>query len=323
MAPDWRAAKDAALIAVERERTPDRRAAAASVLLDLLAEDEDRAQELSALVPTLIADKATAVRRVGVALGARALSPDEAESFLIARLSDGSDEVRMEATGQLADLARPSSRGALAAALEDGAFLVRFEAARGMAALKHPAGFDVLVSGLKEDALRFRALGALAQLGDSRAIPPIKKVLGRWLLPAFERTQAAGALAQLGDTSGIGYLRDRARKKWSPDRGLAMELLGEVKAEGAFEVLSALLSNRKDVQRGAAARGLGRLGDPRAIPVLAQLLDDPSLSEELRLDAVEGLCRLKTPEARQRVEAALSSFAREARLEVLGMLEEA
>ena len=87
-----------------------------------------------------------------------------------------------------------------------------------------------------------------------------------------------------------------------------MELCGEVKAPGALERLRAILEDPKDVCRGAAARGLGRLGDPQALPWLLSLLEDTGAHEDFRLDAAEGMWRLGVPEGRARVRAAVPRF---------------
>ena len=81
-------------------------------------------------------------------------------------------------------------------------------------------------------------------------------------------------------------------------RGCAVELLGEVKAPGARERLLEVLADPRDPARGAAARGLGRLGD-----------------------AAEGLLALGTASARARV-AALRLSSAEARAELVTLLAE-
>src|SRR2546430_1077362 len=83
------------------------------------------------------------------------------------------------------------------------------------------------------------ALAALAELKDPRALPHVRAVSPRCFPPSFERTQAAGVLARLGDREGGKHLLARAAKKWSEDRPMALELLGEVKAQGALEALRA------------------------------------------------------------------------------------
>lgn len=320
---DWRAERDRALLALEREKRPAFRAEAAQQLHHLALEAPSPAEDFAEVVPRLLSDAQPEVKRSGVALATVVLPPEELPALLISYLRDAESVVRLEATGRLADLYRPELRGALAGMLEDSVPEVRFEAARGIAALKHPAGLEVLIEALDADLLRFRSLGAMAELEDARALPAVKRLFGRWLLPAFDRTQAAGVLAKLGDPAGAAHLLQRSRKKWSQDRALAVELLGEVKAPGALERLKEILDDAKDSCRGAAARGLGRLGDMRALPWLLALLQDSSADEEDRLDAADGVWRLGDADGRERVRASVSTFTSpEARQELDDLFQE-
>ncbi|WP_224370384.1 HEAT repeat domain-containing protein [Hyalangium versicolor] len=320
---DWRAERDRALLALEREKRPQARTEAAQLLVQIVDEDPSRASEFSEVLARLLADAQGEVRRSGIGLATLVLSLEELTDMLTSRLSDADIGVRLEATGRIADMAIPELRGALARMLEDPIFEIRFEAARGMAALKHSSGLEILVEAMDNDVLRFRALGALAELGDARALPAVKRLFSRWLIPAFERTQAAGVLAKLGEAEGAEYLLKRTQKKWSADRALAVELCGEVKAPGSLERLHAILQDPKDPCRGTAARGLGRLGDPKALPWLVALLEDASASEDCRLDAADGLWRLGLPEGQARVRAVASTFTSpEAREELDELLQE-
>jgi HEAT repeat protein len=320
---DWRAQRDQALLILERSPEEDARTEAAENLRQLATESEERWGELATLLPKLLEDRHPGVRREAVALAAVVLDGDEAERVLASKLKDVAVPVRSEAAGHLADLARPSARGALAIALEDEAFAVRFEGARGMAVLRHPAGLSVLLEALEHDDFRFRSLGALAELGDRSAVPAIEKVFKRWFLPGFERTQAAGALVKLGQPTGAQHLIERTRKRWSPDRALAIELLGEVKVEGARTRLEEILRDGADSARGAAARGLGRLGDRAVLPLLLAMLEDPKLADDLRLDVAEGVFLLRPPEGRKALERALPHLkSTEAREELESLLEE-
>jgi HEAT repeat protein len=311
----------ALLVALEREGD-EGRAAAAAELCQMAATAPAQAVELAADIPRLLSDKSAPVRRCGLALAATVLSPEEAFELLQRHSRDASEEVRTEAVGRIADLTLPEGRPALAASLADPVFAVRFEAARGISALRHAAGLDVLVEGLRKDDYRFRALGALGELGDARAVDPVRAVFKKWLLPPFERTQAAGVLAKLGDAAGAAHLFKVAHGRWSTDRAMAIELLGEVRVPAAFETLERVVNDAKDACRGAAARGLGRLGDGRALAPLVSLLHDPAAPEDFRLDAAEGLCRLGSAEARQEAQRASSAFGPEARSELEAMLAE-
>ena len=321
MSSNWRIGRDTALFKLENEKNPAIRAEAAELLCDLGADlADDLKLEFAPAVVRLLADPQSEVRSAGLALAAMILPPEEAEELLIRHLSDRDLRVRVEATGRLADLRRPSSRGAFAQAMRDEIFPVRFEAARGMAELKHSAGLEVLIEALDDPELRFRAIAALAQLGDKDALPALQRLFSKWFLPAFDRTQAAGALVRLGDASAAEHLLKRAGRRWSADRAMAIELLGEVKVAGARERLEQLVKDPSDPNRGAAARGLGRLGDASAVPVLVAVLEDAASSDDLKLDVAEGLCllpgeqgraplktlKLSSPEARAELSAILA-----------------
>jgi HEAT repeat protein len=319
---DWRAERDAALLRLEREKSAPLRAEVAEVLCQLAQEaPRDAASEFSAVVVRLLSDVQPEVKCAGLALAAEVLPAGEARDALVRHLDDRVARVRVEAAGRLADRPVPESRGAFAAALEDEVLEVRFEAARGLAALRHSAGLAVLVEALGSPELRFRAAGALAQLGDPAAVPHLERTFGAWFLPAFDRTQLAGALAKLGIAAGLEHLSKRALRPWSVDRALALELLGEVKAPGARALLEACLGNPRDASRGAAARALGRLGDLGAEGLLLRLIDDVSLGNELRLDLAEALLRLGSGPGRERLRALRLSEV-DAQAELVAMLEE-
>ncbi|MGO8971026.1 MAG: HEAT repeat domain-containing protein [Myxococcaceae bacterium] len=314
---------EGALRALAQPGPPSVRREAAARLVEA-ARASDAPGDWAEEARRLLSDGDAEVRRAGVALLALQPGPVEAlAARLASALEDASPSVRLEAVGQLADAASPRLRPVLALALQDGAFLVRFEAARGLAAIHHPAGLDVLAEGLDSPTLRFRAIGALAELGDSRALAPLRRLFGRWLLNAFERTQAAGALALFGDKDGEEYLLSRLRRRGALDRPLAAELCGEAAVHASEGTLLAMLADASDKARGAAARALGRLGSVRAGPVLERLLGDASVAEETRLDVAEALVFLHGAQAQGLLAAALPSLpSAEGREELRALLEE-
>ncbi len=317
------APRDGALRVLSQPGPPSVRREAAAQLV-AAARASEAPESFEAAAQTLLSDGDAEVRRAGVAL--LALQPGSPETLAVRlrpALHDASASVRLEGVGQLADRACAELRPTLAIALEDSAFLVRFEAARGLAAIHHPAGLEVLAEGLDNPTLRFRAIGALAELGDARALAPLRRLFARWLLNSFERTQAAGALALFGDAEGRQHLLSRLRRRGALDRPLAAELCGEARVQEAEEPLLAILSDAADTARGAAARALGRLGSTRAGPVLEALVRDGSGVEETRLDAAEGLVFLRGKGARDALASALASMpGLEGREELRSLLEE-
>ena len=300
--------RETALLALESERSPERRLEAAETLVEL-GDVSD--------VPRLIADAQVNVRRAGLALAGTRLPPAEARELLARFVSAPEVELRVEATGRLADLALPDARGTLTVALQDAQLPVRFEAARGIAMLKHGAGFEVLVEGLKSADFRFRAAGALALLGDPRAVPPLKRVLNSWLVPPFDRTRVATALAVLGDAEGVAHLFSRVGKKLAIDRPMAVEALGELDSPEAKAKLLEILSTPGDFAQGTAARALGfHAGDDVKAALLAAAKGEGS--DDFKLDVAEGLLRQG---ARAEVEAMTLTDA-EAQKELAQLLED-
>lgn len=317
------ASREGALQALARPGPPSVRREAAARLVEV-ARASASPEGWEGTARTLLADADAEVRRAGVAL--LALQPGDAAALglrLAPALGDASPSVRMEAVGQLADASAPELRPLLAGALQDSAFLVRFEAARGLAAIHHAAGLDVLAEALDTPSLRFRAIGALAELGDSRALVPLRRLFSRFFLNAFERTQAAGALALFGDAEGRQYLLSRLRRRNALDRPLAAELCGEAAVHEAEEALLGMVQDASDKARGAAARALGRLGSVRAGPTLQRLAQDTGVAEDTRLDVAEGLVFLLGQKARAPLAAALACMGSpEAREELRSLLEE-
>ncbi len=310
-APQSAAPRAQALLALEQEKAPQKRAEAAEQLAEL-GEVSD--------VPRLLADAQLEVRRAGLALAGVRLPPGEAKDLLVRFLSDAAFELRLEATGRLADLELPEARAALTGGLQAPEFALRFEAARGIAALKHPAGIEVLVEALDERDFRFRAAAALAWLGDAAAIAPLLRVLQGWFVPAFDRTQVAGALAVLGAPEGEAHLFKRIGKPLALDRPMAVEFLGELRSAAARAKLLEILDAPADFARGTAARALGFHGGDDVTARLRTLLGSDAVSDDFKLDVAEGLLRLgernavealqlEDPRARQELATLLEDYA--------------
>jgi HEAT repeat protein len=299
-----------------------KRQAEAHETLVKLADEPANAEALASSLAPLASHPSPQVR--GTAWIALATAQGEvALTLLESHSNDREPEARCD-LAQAASLIGAPARALLAKLVRDEVFEVRFEAASGLAESGDAAAFPVLVEGLERPAMRFAALSALQILGDPRSSEPVRQFFKKAFLSASERTAAAGVLAKLGDDEAKSWLLQRVTSRKGDDRGLAIELAGELRLLSAFEPLARSLADRSDLFRGAAARALGMLGDERAFELIRAVLFDESEDEETRMDAAEGLMNLKTDEAKLFLEKAKESVrspqVREVIEEALGIL---
>jgi HEAT repeat protein len=110
------------------------------------------------------------------------------------------------------------------------------------------------------------------------------------LLPSL-RGEDRDALGRLLDRLGtVDAARRRAHSKRAVVRAEAGEFLGESGTPEAVADLLVLLKDPDPKVRWSAARGLGRLGDPKTVPVLLGSLEgDRSVPVDVVADAVFGI----------------------------------
>ena len=169
--------------------------------------------------------------------------------------------------------------GALLERLNDADNTVRGYAARAAGELKAESVADVVAEQLdgESDFARQSAMGALASLGDPRAMPAIDDLLATGGKP--EKRKAVGWLQGIGNDEAMsklaGLLADRET------RGAARQALLEIGDPAIPHVRDWLIetARRKDIpgQRiwgltGVGCNLLGEFGEP-ALPALIALLD--------------------------------------------------
>ncbi len=306
--------RETLLQTLQSSTSPSVRTEAAFALCDLV--DEDNRALFAADVAHLVLDSQVEVRCAGLALARLTLPTSEAATLFVRHANDRHVRVRLEAIGQLADLGLSEYRGTLTAHLEDKDFRIQFESARGIAQLGHEAGTEVLTKALGTSDFRLRAAEVLSRFRSDKATPALQRAFGGWFLTPFERTQIAFALAIRGDAKACTYLQKRAAGRWRVDRALAIELLGDSHCPNAFDVLLRIASDAQDELRGTAVRGLGRLGDVRAVAPLLQLIPSAGpYADHWILDLAEALHALKSIEALPLLQACSVNHA-EARQEL-------
>ncbi len=229
-------------------------------------------------------------------------------STLLEHLDESEGDARLDLVEALSMAGRPAWP-TLEKFLGDELFEIRFAAAGGLIESGHARCYDVLREGLGFDDTRYLALSGLYRLGDRRALTPARAIFGKLFVSGFERVAAAGVLAKLGESDGRRFLIDRAERRRGLERGLAIEILGELKVAEAFDALLLSLRDQRDPFRGASARSLGSLGRAEALEPLKAILLDAGEDPDLRMDAAEGLMNLGTAEARDVLQSARATLS--------------
>ncbi len=245
------------------------------------------------------------IRERGIRLLA-ALKKEAVLPVLEAHAADAEPEVRAAVEDVAEDLGE-AGRPLLRQLVKDSDLAVRFWAAAALAEAQIGDGYEVLVEGLATTATRFEALQGLRRLGDRRAEPSVRKVMGKWFLPALDRVAGEGVLASFGDAGAKERLVKELTRRRSDVRGLAMEMVGEMKLSEGLPVLEAVAKDPGDDHRGAAVMALGSTRDDRYLERLAGLLRDTALDPDLRADAAWALHLLGTEAAQAVLKEAAAS----------------
>jgi HEAT repeat protein len=200
---------------------------------------------------------------------------------LFEQLEDEDSVVRGKAAEQLGAIGGAGVLDALGKLLDDPDVIVRFKVAVALAYLGDDRGVEALLWALSRTELCFAALQALTALGSPESLVTVRRFFKRLFLHRLERMQAAAVLHRCGDQEGTEFLKEKLDSQRPEERGFALELWGRLKMPGAYELLLRVLKDPGDPHHLDAARGLGHLGDTRALEVLeglSQQKQDPELA---------------------------------------------
>jgi HEAT repeat protein len=228
------------------------------------------------------------------------------------RLSSGSDEEKRDALMRLGAMRLPAASRAALPGLSDVSPMVRAVAAKAILSLGGEESAAALLP-LLNDKDEFVRREAAYALGATHSKTATTSLSDRLLndKEAGVRGAAAVALGQIADEAAVialaGTLAPELsapakskRKRESNEFVLraAATALGQIKSRAGTAALISTLNNEKlsgDVRR-EAARSLGLIGDPSAVPALktASSSSDPFLSQ-LAYESLRKLSRQVTP----------------------------
>jgi len=233
---------------------------------------------------------------------------------LVMGLGDEAVEVRAASAYAIGMLADEVAVMPLIASFKDDQFIVRANAERALGKIGKPA-VDFLIESIKDDAsdVRKHSAGALGRIGDARAIEPLSKLSAdnngkvrrsaAIALGDFKDEKAAKILIKLLDdsdlrvrnsafnalirtgTPAISSLIDIAYK--GDKQQEAIEILGAIGDPRALKVLIESVNDEKPNVKMAAVKGLGRLKDKQILGAALPFLDDSD--EFARYFAAEAL----------------------------------
>jgi HEAT repeat protein len=147
-------------------------------------------------------------------------------------------------------------------------------------------GLVEMLTASKDMTIRARALELLAAIGHAEAAAQLRTLAG-----TGATAQSDAALARLGDAAAVKRLATRVRDGGARDVSDAIDALSEGDVKTAAPTIAAALDPSRPLPtKMAAARALGRLGDPTLVPQLKQALKDPD--PPVRVMAAAALARL-------------------------------
>ncbi|MBI1923988.1 HEAT repeat domain-containing protein [Candidatus Poribacteria bacterium] len=245
-------------------------------------------QALPALITALQEDK-SARAAIVEALG-RIGDPQAIPALTTALQEAERESARAAIVEALGEIGDPQAIPVLTTALQNESEYIRHAAAKALGKIGNSQAISALTTALQDKlgAVRYAAVQALGEIGDPQALTALTtalKVQDGW---GDVRSAAAKALGQIGWISSIAteqafyYV---AKPQWSKAVKLGV---------AALPALTTALQNKNEYTsvRSAAAKALGKIGDPQAIPVLITALKVQEGGGEVHRAAVKALKQL-------------------------------
>jgi len=212
--------------------------------------------------------------------------------------------VRVEATQALAELKNEAARPGLLEAVKDKDSRVRRAAIHGLSQYKDAKLADLFIGIIQSDPSYFVVADAARALGESGSPKAYEVLTAALQTPSWQDTILAGGLgglAALNDPRALDIALKYATPGNRPSvRVAAIQALAHA-AKGndrAFQALAAALKDRSLEVVFNTIEAFSTLGDPRAIPMLEELLNKPPAgvpSSALKQVIDEAINHIKNP----------------------------
>lgn len=252
--------------------------------------DDDNPQALL----EALGDPESVIRQAG-AWGLGVLRDGRGRSALEASLDDPATGVRAAAAQSLGFIGRPESREPLERALHDPAAEVRVEAAGALKTVGDVRSLRPLLEHLHDDdpAVRWGVTTALGKIGSPPAFDGLLEALGD---PDDRvRRSAVLSIGEFDDPRVADVVRPRLSDPARRVRIAAAVVLGWERDVASVDELLEHLRHDVEWVWPSVLIALGRIGDPRTIPAIADAAEAPR--GWLRVCAVRALAEMHAPNA--------------------------
>jgi serine/threonine-protein kinase len=253
----------------------------------------------------------------------------EINQALEMQLRDTSKMVRSAALSALATRGDAINIAAVSKLLQDPDIDVQNKAVDMMVQLKHPDTIKYLGDALKDESeyARRSAVEVLNEIGTKDSVKELFNVLrdDDW----WVRSRAGDALAEIGGPKVVDSVVQLIKDEDEEIRRTAIEILNATKDERAVDHLIAAADDTDWWVRERAVDALSRIGSPKALPKLLEMLGKDPKTDTVVIRALSKLGNqkhitrivplLNSPEREVQVEAikALSALTDEAHAETV------
>ncbi|HEU4834780.1 MAG TPA: HEAT repeat domain-containing protein [Pyrinomonadaceae bacterium] len=204
----------------------------------------------------------------------------ERERELATRLAEGDETTRLNAAETISDDASFDT-APLLDALSDNSWRVRRAAVKGVSQRAAPEAITALLNSVVANHHNLSLLNSALQVLASSDVDTISPLLDLLKHPEPDlRMQAALALGEQGDSRAVDALIEAMNDEDTNVRYHAIEALGKLKSVDVVDKLVDVAETKHFFLGFAALDALAQIGDPRIVPRIEPLVDDPLLGDQ-------------------------------------------